>query len=70
VTGLLADSLWVHSLKVQPGDAADPQWFITVEDFFGGFVIGVLVAYQGTAYFENLLNHTTSTGTSTPPPSQ
>ncbi|SEP00474.1 hypothetical protein SAMN02799625_04433 [Methylobacterium sp. UNC300MFChir4.1] len=31
------------------------QGFITVEDFFGGFVIGALVGYQGTAYFENLL---------------
>lgn len=31
------------------------QSFITVEDFFGGFVIGVLIGYQGSAYFENVL---------------
>ena len=31
------------------------QGFITVEDFFGGFVVGVLVAYQGTSYFEDIL---------------
>jgi hypothetical protein len=35
------------------------QGFITVEDFFGGFVIGVLIAYEGTSYFEELLNHAT-----------
>jgi hypothetical protein len=33
------------------------QNFITVEDFFGGFVIGVLIGYQGTSYFENILGH-------------
>ena len=32
------------------------QGFITVEDFFGGFVVGVLVAYQGPAYFERILS--------------
>jgi hypothetical protein len=31
------------------------QNFITVEDFFGGFVIGVLVGYQGTSYFQNII---------------
>lgn len=38
------------------------QGFITVEDFFGGFVVGVLVAYRGTSYFEDLLNYASSTG--------
>lgn len=28
------------------------QGFITVEDFFGGFVIGALIGYGGTEYFE------------------
>jgi hypothetical protein len=36
------------------------QGFITVEDFFGGFVIGVLVAYEGPSYFENVLSHAAS----------
>lgn len=27
------------------------QGFITVEDFFGGFVIGTLIGYQGSGYF-------------------
>lgn len=35
------------------------QGFITVEDFFGGFVVGVLVGYQGTTYFESILSQTT-----------
>jgi hypothetical protein len=28
------------------------QSFITVEDFFGSFVLGSLIGYQGTAFFE------------------
>ncbi|MBY0296686.1 MAG: hypothetical protein K2X71_11680 [Methylobacterium sp.] len=36
------------------------QGFITVEDFFGGFVIGVFVGYQGTSYFENILDRSAS----------
>jgi hypothetical protein len=31
------------------------QGFITVEDFFGGFVVGVLVSYEGSSYFESVL---------------
>lgn len=38
------------------------QGFITVEDFFGGFVVGVLVAYQGTAYFEGIMRKQGATG--------
>jgi hypothetical protein len=29
------------------------QGFITVEDFFGGFVVGTLIGYQGQSYFDN-----------------
>jgi hypothetical protein len=32
------------------------QGFITVEDFFGGFVVGVLIGYKGTSYFEDILS--------------
>jgi hypothetical protein len=28
------------------------QSFITVEEFFGSFVLGSLIGYQGTAFFE------------------
>ena len=28
------------------------QGFITVEDFFGGFVVGSLIGYGGSEYFE------------------
>jgi hypothetical protein len=31
------------------------QGFITVEDFFGGFVIGTLIGYQGAGYFNQHL---------------
>jgi len=31
------------------------QGFITVEDFFGGFVLGTLIGYSGTSYFEQSL---------------
>lgn len=31
------------------------QGFITVEDFFGGFVIGALIGYGGNKYFEETL---------------
>jgi hypothetical protein len=31
------------------------QGFITVEDLFGGFVVGVLISYEGTSYFEQIL---------------
>jgi H+/Cl- antiporter ClcA len=33
------------------------QSFITVEDFFGGFVIGVLIGYQGASYFDTIVGH-------------
>jgi hypothetical protein len=42
------------------------QSFITVEDFFGGFVIGVLIGYQGTSYFDSIIGHL---GTPPSPPS-
>lgn len=29
------------------------QGFITVEDFFGGFVLGSLIGYGGASYFEH-----------------
>jgi len=31
------------------------QGFITVEDFFGGFVVGALIGYGGSEYFEQAL---------------
>lgn len=31
------------------------QGFITVEDFFGGFVVGALIGYGGSAYFEQTI---------------
>lgn len=31
------------------------QGFITVEDFFGGFVVGSLIGYGGSAYFEKAI---------------
>ncbi|MFN7204383.1 MAG: hypothetical protein ACK5U5_01730 [Burkholderiales bacterium] len=31
------------------------QGFITVEDFFGGFVVGALIGYGGSAYFERAI---------------
>lgn len=31
------------------------QGFITVEDFFGGFVVGALIGYGGTSYFERAI---------------
>ena len=31
------------------------QGFITVEDFFGGFVVGALIGYGGSAYFERTI---------------
>lgn len=31
------------------------QGFITVEDFFGGFVVGALIGYGGSAYFEKAI---------------
>jgi hypothetical protein len=31
------------------------QGFITVEDFFGGFVIGALIGYGGHDYFEKTI---------------
>lgn len=31
------------------------QGFITVEDFFGGFVVGALIGYGGSTYFEKAL---------------
>lgn len=38
------------------------QAFITVEDFFGGFVVGALIGYGGSQYFERaILPETTST---------
>lgn len=42
------------------------QNFITVEDFFGGFVIGVLIGYQGTSYFESILGQLGQTPTISP----
>ena len=34
---------------------AASQAFITVEDFFGGFVVGALIGYGGSSYFEKAL---------------
>jgi len=31
------------------------QGFITVEDFFGGFIVGVLIGYGGSEYFEKAI---------------
>lgn len=31
------------------------QSFVTLEDFYGAFVIGVMIGYLGTGYFDNLL---------------
>lgn len=31
------------------------QGFITVEDFFGGFVVGALIGYSGSEYFERAI---------------
>jgi hypothetical protein len=31
------------------------QSFVTLEDFYGAFVVGVLIGYLGTDYFDNLL---------------
>ena len=31
------------------------QGFITVEDFFGGFVVGALIGYGGSSYFEKAI---------------
>ena len=31
------------------------QGFITVEDFFGGFVVGALIGYGGSEYFEKAI---------------
>jgi hypothetical protein len=41
------------------------QAFITVEDFFGAFVLGSLIGYQGTAFFEKTV---TDARTASPPP--
>ena len=37
------------------------QGFITVEDFFGGFVIGSLIGYGGSEYFEKAIIPPTGT---------
>lgn len=31
------------------------QGFITIEDFFGAFVIGALIGYGGSEYFERAI---------------
>ena len=33
----------------------DSQGFITVEDFYGGFVLGALIGYAGSRYFEQAI---------------
>lgn len=38
------------------------QGFITVEDFFGGFVVGALIGYGGSEYFEKAITPTNETG--------
>jgi hypothetical protein len=40
------------------------QGFITVEDFFGAFVVGTLIGYTGSSYFDSLLK---AQGAETPP---
>jgi hypothetical protein len=35
--------------------------FVTLEDFYGAFVVGVLLGYTGTSYFEGLLKSIAST---------
>lgn len=41
------------------------QGFITVEDFFGGFVIGALIGYGGSTYFERALIPQSTNSTTT-----
>ncbi len=31
------------------------QGFITIEDFYGGFLVGALIGYFGTQYFERII---------------
>lgn len=37
--------------------------FITLEDFYGAFVVGVLIGYFGTQYFDKILKVASKTGT-------
>jgi hypothetical protein len=32
------------------------EGFVTLEDFYGAFIAGVLLGYTGTTYFETLMN--------------
>lgn len=43
------------------------QSFITVEDFFGAFVLGSLIGYQGTAFFEKTVVAPATTAPSSQP---
>lgn len=42
------------------------QGFITVEDFFGGFVVGALIGYGGSVYFEQAIIPSSSNPVSSP----
>lgn len=44
------------------------QGFITVEDFYGGFVLGVLIGYAGSEYFERAILPGKAGDTPPPPP--
>jgi hypothetical protein len=57
VIHLLGAAIMATIAAVALSRKSGAQSFITVEDFFGGFVIGVLIGYQGTSYFDTLVNH-------------
>ena len=38
---------------------SDTQSFVSVEDFWGGILIGFLVGYTGTSFFESIVGATT-----------
>jgi hypothetical protein len=45
---------------------SDTQSFVSVEDFWGGVLIGFLVGYTGTGFF-GTLTHVTPEGVTVPP---
>jgi nitrate/nitrite transporter NarK len=35
---------------------SETQSFVSIEDFWGGLLIGFLIGYTGTSFFDNLTN--------------
>jgi hypothetical protein len=53
IVSLIASIIMSLIATVALSRKSGTQGFITVEDFFGGFVIGALIGYGGESYFEN-----------------